>query len=150
MEFFSGMGEVQRAFNQNGCKARGFDIINHPGYSDVESITTDEGFCTALQYIRRLKTAKGLAHWATVCSTWVWMSRGSTGRSQSILGNVNSEPVAEGNMQVSRMVLLIMLIVAKSARWILEQPLSSLMPDHPDMAALRPWIQVASRKIPNA
>jgi hypothetical protein len=128
------VGTILGAFTEHGFGAAGYDIIHH---SEFESITTASGFMTGLQLLRRLKDNEGLAHWATVCSSWVWMSRGSTQRSVSnILGSEACQSVAEGNMQVARMVLLLMLVAAKRAYWILEQPNTSLMPSHPDMKFL--------------
>jgi hypothetical protein len=46
-------------------------------------------------------------------------------------------------MQVARMVFLLMLVAAKRAPWIPEQPSTSLMPSHPDMkflAGLSPFL----------
>lgn len=137
MEFFSGVGSVHRAFAQRGFCAAGFDIINVPDHPEFQSITTDCGFMSALQLIRRLRTARGLSHWATVCSSWIWMSRSSTKRSiENPLGNLASEPVREGNAQVARMAVLIFFVLAKSAHWVLEQPGSSLMHEHPEMKRL--------------
>ena len=140
MEYFSGVGTIHTAFSKNGLSAQGFDIIRNAQY---ESISTATGFLTALNLVRRMRTALAMAHFATVCSSWVWLSRGSTKRSNiNVLGCSSSASAQEGNLQVSRMVLLMMFIAAKRCKWVLEQPATSLMDRHPDMKVVAPWTEI--------
>ena len=93
--------------------------------------TTSEGFVLALNVLRRL-LPKGLSWWAPPCGTWVYMSRGSTGRSKSDpLGFTSVECVAAQNRLVKRVVLLLRFVVCMGLFWILEQPTSSILQDHP-------------------
>ena len=73
-----------------------------------------------------------------VCSTWVWMSRGSTGRSECfILGDAMSgRPVAEANIMVPRVMLLLRLSLALGHTVLLEQPTTTLMHLHSRMQDL--------------
>eukprot|EP00969_Alexandrium_andersonii_P048089 2111296-Alexandrium_andersonii.AAC.1 len=60
------------------------------------------------------------------------MSRGSTARSSdNPLGDPAFPSVAENNRLVMRVLLLLQLCVAWNIYWILEQPVSSIMPLHP-------------------
>jgi len=73
-----------------------------------------------------------------VCSSWVWMSRSTTGRNGlNVLGNV-TESTMNGNRMVSRVVLLFMLASARGAACFLEQPVTSLMYLHERFQELHP------------
>jgi len=120
--------------------ASGFDLASDP----MCDLRTSGGFLKACQLILRLKIGGVL--WAGApCSTWVWMARGSTGRSKgNVLGRPGVKCVQEANMVISRLAILIMLAVARGAMWCVEQPLSSLMPDHPRMRLLSRLSQTLS------
>ena len=106
---------------------------------------TDEGIFHAIALARRLKPVTGLQTFATVCSTWVWISRSSTRRSrQNVLGNQWIDNVAKANAMVSRMCLLICFLSARFISWILEQPASSLMVHHPRMRQIKEFSKVES------
>ncbi|CAE8699845.1 unnamed protein product [Polarella glacialis] len=60
------------------------------------------------------------------------MSRGTTLRSfLTPLGDSSNAKVMLGNVMVSRVVLLCMLIVVMGGCWVIEQPGSSIMAEHP-------------------
>jgi hypothetical protein len=107
----------------------------------------------AIQLIWRVQRY-GYAHWAPSCASWVFLSRGSTGRSSRCPeGNLENEKVLEANCQVVRRaghtsarqvmgksqgsamhahvrlrtVLLIMISKLNDITWTLEQPSSSLL-----------------------
>ena len=123
VEGFSGVGRIDTAFKEMGYAAHGFDIDHHRCF---ESINSDEGFCTLIYWILCLSPL-GLAHFATVCSTWVWVSRSSTGRSAVKLEGFDTEAVRTANCMVERTVLLLLLCAARGCHFILEQPASSVM-----------------------
>ena len=75
IDFFAGGASVQKAFTTMQYRAVAYDIVNDATYQDLLS---DEGWLTALSWANRLSEG-GLTHWGTVCSTWVWISRSSTG-----------------------------------------------------------------------
>jgi hypothetical protein len=79
IELFSGVATVAGAFREHGYTAIEYDIIRQV---DNENINTAAGFMTALRHAARLQGNAGLGHWATVSSTWVFMSRGCTGRTR--------------------------------------------------------------------
>lgn len=76
IEWFSGVGELVRAFKGKGLKSCGFELEAHANY---ENMMTNAGFLNALQRARRLKAKTGFQTFACVCSSWIFLSRGSTG-----------------------------------------------------------------------
>ena len=129
VEYFSGTATIVGSFMANGRKALEFDYIHNPIF---QSLTSGPGFLTAVLYAMMIVPG-GLAHFATICSTWVFLSRSTTGRSRLFPYGTPDEPgmctsnIREGNMQVGRMVLLVMLLRTRQVFWSLEQPMSSLM-----------------------
>ena len=112
-----------------------YELLKDPINMDFMS---DEGFYHAIALARQVKPSEGLQTFATVCSTWVWISRASTQRSLgNPLGNVKSKGVAQANAMVTRMVLLICFLASRFIGWVLEQPASSLMARHPRMLMLQ-------------
>lgn len=88
---------------------------------------------SCINLVRHLRR-NGLLFAAPVCSSWVWMSRGSTFRSKERpLGDERVECVQQGNLQVSRLVLVLLYASFSGCTWIVEQPVSSLMWSHPRM-----------------
>ena len=77
----------------------------------------------------------GLQHWATVCSTWIWMAWNNCGRSPSTPMGRRVPSTLQGNCMVSRMCLVALLLLAKKVAFILEQPSSSLMFKHARLLA---------------
>ena len=78
-------------------------------------------------------------HWATVCSSWIWICRATTRRSQSVpLGlEPRCEAVHKGNLMVSIMAALMLWAIADGQTFILEQPSSSLMTLVPRMVQVQ-------------
>ena len=82
--------------------------------------------------------AGSLNHWGTVCSSWLWISRGTTGRSGwNPEGDRRSNSTRIGNCMVTRMTLMLFVLVSKKCLWVLEQPSSSLMSFYPTMVKFR-------------
>ena len=144
VELFSGVGQITSKFTQSGLAALGYDIVNDKSNHDLCSV---QGFVFALICVMRLST-DGLAWFATVCSSWIWLARASTSRTTGRpLGFNDTQSTIEGNMQVARSAILMALVHAKHAWWALEQPLKSLMEYHPAMAWLAgsvPWFEVST------
>lgn len=131
LEMFSGRATIVRAFRKNHMKAAGYDITYDAKNNDLNA---DCGFITALVLVLRLKS-KSVLWWATVCSSWVWMSRSGSQRSKRrVSGNKRARSVATANAQVARMILLSCLGLSRGVSWGLEQPASSLM-------ASSSWVQ---------
>ena len=78
VEYFSGLGEVHHAFSRAGCAAAGYDYCQD---AKLQNILSTEGFLNAVQWARRVR-AGGHVHMGIVCSSWVWISRSTTRRSE--------------------------------------------------------------------
>lgn len=128
VEFYSGIGVIAESFQEAGLRSRTFDIGAHRVQQDA---TSPEGFLNQMYLAmstKELYQGGGISHWATVCSSWVFMSRDSTGRSSERPEGYQSRPcVAIGNCQVSRMCLILAFFAATLRHWILEQPATSIM-----------------------
>ena len=132
VEYFSGVGQIAKAFREAGHNSRTFDIID---CGDLQNLNTPAGLATALAYALSL-AERGLAHWATVCSTWIFLSRGSTGRRSGRVWGLPgrayiSENVAVANAAATRMIMICLLLTFRKVCFILEQPLSSIMHELP-------------------
>ena len=131
VEWYSGIGEVHAAMQRRFFASLPYDVIHDDNYQDM---TTAWGFITALEWARRM-TFFGFSPFGTVCSSWVWVCRSTTGRSVgNVLGDENVHSVKQGNLMVARMMFLYMLLAAKRVAFVLEQPSSSMMANHPKVA----------------
>ena len=139
VEYFCGEGAVHKGMKAYGskrrrkCKSkyevRGFDIRNDDVYQDLN---TDFGFLSALLWLLRLVDFESLVWFGTVCSSWIWLARGSTRRTlRGPRGNLRAPSVRAGNQMVARTAFLLCVAYAKSVTWVLEQPAKSLMSAHP-------------------
>ena len=126
VEWFCGMKELTNAFARAGFKSAGYDMDQHRERQDMNSSI---GFVVALQFARRLqKLMDSLGWFGTVCSTWVWLCRGTTLRTlYRPRGDVLEYCVREGNRMTARSALLIAYLYSTGVTWCLEQPSSSLM-----------------------
>jgi len=126
-EFFAGDMAITSNLQTLGFSAFPFELkLDGTGHD----ILSDSGFCFAMALMCKLRRG-GLAWFGIVCSTWVFMSRASTGRHYSApLGNL-SEVVASANKMASRVVMLFWVAAAFGCLAILEQPASSLLFMHP-------------------
>ena len=131
VEWYSGVGEVHAAMQWRFFASLPYDVIHDDNYQDM---TTAWGFITALEWARRM-TFFGFSPFGTVCSSWVWVCRSTTGRSDgNVLGDNNVHSVKQGNLMVARMMFLYMILAAKKVAFVLEQPSSSMMANHPKVA----------------
>ena len=131
VEYFSGKAQVTRNLALRGLVAVSFDILDDEVYQNINGIL---GWINALQILRRVKSATGLAWLGTVCSTWVFLSRDSTMRSQQdARGDRNRRCVRAGNRQAARSAAIIAIAYCRKLAWVLEQPGSSILWYHPAM-----------------
>ncbi|CAK9096088.1 Uncharacterized protein SCF082_LOCUS45127 [Durusdinium trenchii] len=142
VELFAGDMSVTRGELQESRNAIAMDLR----YSENHDILSDQGFSNMIFQILNLKPGSG--HFtAPVCSTWVFMSRGSTGRRKdNPLGSEHYDSVNQANIMVGRVCVLLLLAAAKSIFWILEQPINSLMEHHPIFQALMKLVPI--RRMP--
>jgi len=143
-EAFSGQMEVTKAEWRAGRSAVPFDFA----YDNINmNLLTNEGFSNALFHACNLEIGSGHVT-APVCSTWVFMSRGSTLRSKSRpLGRRDSLAVREGNLLTVRALILLIICTAKGIWWVLEQPSTSIMEYHPLFQELLKMITVHKKGI---
>lgn len=100
---------------------------------DVES---GVGFMSALQGLRSLAVG-GLCWLAVPCSSWVFMSRGTTGRSRlTVRGRRRYQKVRSANRIARRTCYLVTYLEAKGCYWALENPSSSILWLYPPMRRL--------------
>ena len=72
-----------------------------------------------------------------VCSSWTFVNRGTSRRSAARpLGDVDRPTVAQGNLLAVRSAILIWILHAVGAVWVVEQPVSSLLWHHPRLVAI--------------
>ena len=133
-EWMCGVRSVGNAFEAQELDAFGYDIEIDEHYMNFED---DDGYINATGQSRHLES-RGLQHWDTVCTSWIWMCRKITKRDPILrpLGDTNVGIVKSGNVQVSRMCLIALKDLARQCPFLLEQPGSSLMKSHPRMTHL--------------
>ena len=80
---------------------------------------------------------------APVCSSFVWINRATSQRSDHApLGDITKECVRNANLMASRVIALLYLAAAAQIFWILEQPSSSLFEHLPRFQQLLGVISV--------
>ena len=85
------------------------------------------GFLSILQGLRSL-CVSGLAWLGVPCSSWIFLSRGSTKRNRLNVGGKRAlKSVRAANKIARRVAYLIHFIEKKDAYWVIENPISSLL-----------------------
>ena len=79
VEYFAGQMEVSQAMARAGLKAYFFELLRDNVMMDILG---DKGFCYAVLLALKLRPG-GFCMLAPVCSSWVFMNRGTSGRSRS-------------------------------------------------------------------
>ena len=79
---------------------------------------------------------KGLLHGGPPCSSWVWINRGTSGRSASKPEGAAANMIAEAASLApaareahGRFALMVLVAIAQCVYVVVEQPRSSVMPD---------------------
>ena len=125
-----GVASITHNVQQAGFSAVGYDIEKDPRHQDL---CTPIGFLHAIWLVLAM-APEAMGWFATVCSSWIFMSRSSTCRSlQDPLGRTDLECAVNGNCMVGRGVLLQMLVMCLGRFWALDKPMSSLMQMHPGL-----------------
>ena len=128
LETFAGAMNVTKALRDRGLLAVGFEKRLHPLHHDFLS---SHGFLHALTLAMRLEDGAFTMH-APVCSSWVWINRSVSLRTISFpLGDRSNASVEAGNIMVSRLVLLVLVLLSRGCWVVIEQPLNSVMQYHP-------------------
>lgn len=138
VEFFAGTKKWSREIRRSGYEVATMELADAPLEQDILS---PRGLLYAFRLVFSSKP-KAVHHWATVCSSWVTINRSTSGRSyHNPLGFWERRPyVGRANVMVSRTALLILTGVCLGVLFLLEQPITSLMLEHP---RLRQLIQLA-------
>ena len=79
LDAFAGVGHVFAQWAQADMSACTYEMLDD---NVNEDILSSQGFLRLLLYCMRL-SSEGLAHWGTVCSSWVWMCRATSKISSS-------------------------------------------------------------------
>ena len=125
VELFAGDGAISKGMRLLGLKGASLDLRANPDH-DFLSPT---GLIAAMVAV--LEVREGGVLWAAPpCSTWVWMSRHSTGRHLDVRGS-GTPYVRSQNALVERLVLLLEIAQAAKVAFILEQPASSVLWQYP-------------------
>lgn len=128
VEFFAGDMAFTRGHQKRGRLAVPFEIKLAGKLMDINS---SHGFAHAVHLMCCVKPG-GSCLLAPVCSSWVFMNRGSSGRTfAQPLGNESSELVCAANKMISRVVLILAIGWVLGLLLIWEQPKGSLMQEHP-------------------
>ena len=147
VELFAGDHAVSRGLRAYGYRGLTFDIRTIDPKHDI---LTPVGFLAALAAINRLRP-KGLLFAAPVCSTWVFMSRGSTGRDLTLAGHwQTSRSVKAANAMVARVAALCHFAAKAGSHFVIEQPASSVMYSYKPFKALRAAWPVKQVRFPMA
>jgi len=135
LECFCGVQSIIRGAEYLMGKGLGIDILSPNAEPQPHrNIGTLRGFLLALRTLVRVKVG-GLLWLAPPCSSWVWISRGTNKRSvHNPLGDEGQSSVRFNNRLVSRLVVLLKLARYLGVFWIIEQPSSSLLFEHPKLA----------------
>eukprot|EP00969_Alexandrium_andersonii_P190998 8437568-Alexandrium_andersonii.AAC.1 len=127
LESFSGDEAVTRSFQQGGYRAIGFEVLKNP----LMKMLSAPGYVLFLKLLLQIRGG-GFKLAAPVCSSWVWINRGTSRRSWSNpLGDTRQATIAQASCMVARVILGLLICEAKSIWWVLEQPQGSLMRRHP-------------------
>lgn len=130
VEFFAGDMAYTKAHQERGRAAAAYEIKYGGDAMDMNSAT---GYALAVALMTSVRPG-GAALFAPVCSSWVFMNRGTSMRTFAApLGAPGSAGVQEANLMVSRVVLLLAIAWVKGLFVIWEQPQNSLMEQHPRM-----------------
>ena len=126
VELFAGEAAVSRGMRGFGYRGWTMDLrisLDH-------DLLSPAGFLQLLACLAQLRP--GGVFWAAPpCSTWVFMSRHSTGRDRCVTGNTSSPYVLAQNALVCRLLVALRFCVARGVDFIVEQPHSTVMFEYP-------------------
>eukprot|EP00973_Karenia_brevis_P091214 12406371-Karenia_brevis.AAC.1 len=132
-ELFAGMAAWSEAMAMYEYDGRSFDkeytmksIIDGHMACDI---LTPSGFLITIAHIMKMHRG-GIFLAAIPCFSWVFFSRFSSGRHVHSEGN-DKKWVKFQNVLVSRVVYLLILCMKRGIYWIVEQPKTSIVWEHP-------------------
>ena len=126
-EVFSGKGAATRVWHRAGYQCASFDFeyskkgMNFLGHA---------GFALSILTVMKLMP-NGVVLLAPQCSSWVVASRGTSRRSFiNPMGFEGYKFVTDGNQMIARLVLLLMVVIAKCGIYVIENPAGTLLWQH--------------------
>ncbi|MCP4241933.1 MAG: hypothetical protein GY772_15365 [bacterium] len=123
LEVFAGDAAITRGLQHLGYAGLALDAR----IDSAHDVLTPVGFAVLLKAAMEIRP-RGLLWAAPPCSTWVWMSRHSSGRvGDRVAGNPNSAYVVSQNALVCRLLCILGICIQREVWFILEQPASSVM-----------------------
>lgn len=141
IEVFAGSANLSLEMIRAGFEGSAFDVLFH---AEEQNVLASKGLRLVIDGLSRVKYG-GLCWIATKCSSFVALCRCQSQRSATndFMGDATREFVRNGNdlMQISSLMFLLAYLCGL---WpVVEQPLSSVLPDCP---AMRTVIQFTSAR----
>ena len=125
LEIFSGCQSATRALRAVGLNCAVYDL--NLGGSPCYDITTSLGFAKVLDLLRRVRPG-GLLLGGPPCSSFVWINRSTSGRSEfRPEGRTSLEYIRLANLICCRVMLLLAFCASRGIHWLIEQPGSSIL-----------------------
>ncbi|CAK9102213.1 unnamed protein product [Durusdinium trenchii] len=134
IEYFSGVGRVAQMAEMGGIHAVAYDFeysMPKVGKRRSMDMNSSAGLVLAIKLILRSRFNQLVSLFATCCSSWTPVNRG-TGKRCIITphGDEQVPSVRKSNKLVSRSVILMLLTVASGGTILLENPSNSLIALH--------------------
>ena len=127
-EVFAGAGAVSSSLAALGYRGRALDREHHASMDFLQPL----GLLLALRAAMAIHPG-GVMWLAPPCSSWVWLTRHSSGRDVITEGDLTQASIVAQNALVERVVLVLEVLHARGVHWIVEQPASSVLWDYPAM-----------------
>ena len=138
-EYFAGARAVSKGLMAKGYVGKTFEFKDDPVH---QNILSDWGFIYALQLLLRIRPG-GLAWFAIVCSSWVWMCRNTTNRrSYNAEGDAGTLCVKEGNIMCARVALLMIIAHLQGVVNVVENPSSTVIRFHRRFEGMLQWMKI--------
>ena len=135
VDLFSASGMAAHTFKSHGYSSKAIDIQLDKGHD----ITTRAVFFMILSVCLALVPG-GLILAGPPCSLYIFLSSSMHQRSKARpLGDTCNAKVRLSNLIVSNMCQLMMQMLARSVKIVVEQPSNSVMFLHPEIKALQNW-----------
>lgn len=109
LEYFAGVAVVCSAYKSHGFVSIPYELLNSRQTMDI---LDNLGFVNAIALAMQLADG-GQVTGGPVCSTWVWINRGTSMRTSfRPMGDRGKPSVAKGNLMVSRWAALLYIFEA--------------------------------------
>jgi len=126
LEVFSGQEAWSAGMRLYGYEGRSYDTVN----GSEQDFMTPEGFLLVIATAMAMHRGS-IFLGACPCHSWIWLSRGGTLRHLDIFGDTGQAMIRCQNALVARMVYVLILLIKRGVYWIIEQPATSILFEHP-------------------